>query len=308
MNIRNIIYSNIEYIGFRPNGICVIDGIEALIALDRTGTISEAAAQLRLTQSAVSKRLQALQNELHFKLLIPDGRRVKLTPQAKDFLTRARPLVTELKSLRQLSPKDGTTRYSIALSDSIAATWGPRLIKQASRKIKNVEFDLHVHRSTLVEENVKLGRYDLGLCIPFSSGSAGNIHTTTITEEPLVFVYNKFDEETALETTKVISIEKNSGTWRTLEDKFNKNTKTKSSEFIYVESFAAISQMVKEGFGNGIIPLGMAQHLNIPKKGYTLFTPGITREIKLIARKSIANQEPIKEFSNHLTELSRSLF
>jgi DNA-binding transcriptional LysR family regulator len=286
----------------------MLEGIEALIALERTGTISEAAAQLRLTQSAVSKRLQSLQNEVSFKLIEPDGRRVRLTPQAQDFLLRARPLITELKSLKQLKPQGGATRYSIALSDSIAATWGPKLIKQASRKIKNLEFDLHVHRSTLVEENVKLGRYDLGLCIPFSSSSATNLISTSIIEEPLVLVYNKFDEEASAETSKVITIEKNSGTWRTLEDRIMKNSKLKNSEFIFVESFAAISQMVKEGFGNGIIPLGMAQHFGIPKKGYSLFTPSIAREIKLISRKGIANQELIQEFTSLLGELSKGLF
>ncbi|MCM2353760.1 MAG: LysR family transcriptional regulator [Pseudobdellovibrio sp.] len=286
----------------------MLEGIEALIALERTGTISEAAAQLRLTQSAVTKRLQALQNEVNFKLIEPDGRRVKLTQQAQDFLLRARPLVTELKSLKQFKPENGITRYSIALADSIAATWGPKLIKQASRKIKNIEFDLHVHRSTLVEENVKLGRYDLGLCISLSSASSGNLFSTRITEEPLVFVYNKFDEDAAGETSKVITIEKNSGTWRNMEDRLLKNSKVKSADFVYVESFAAISQMVKEGFGNGIIPLGLAQHLNIPKKGFTAFSPAISREIKLISRKSIATQDPIQEFTKQLTELSQNIF
>lgn len=286
----------------------MLEGIEALIALERTGTISEAAAQLRLTQSAVTKRLQALQNEVSFKLIEPDGRRVKLTQQAQDFLLRARPLVTELKNLKQLKPENGITRYSIALADSIAATWGPKLIKQASRKIKNIEFDLHVHRSTLVEENVKLGRYDLGLCISLSTASSGNLFSTRITEEPLVFVYNKFDEDAAAETSKVITIEKNSGTWRNMEDRLLRNSKVKSADFVYVESFAAISQMVKEGFGNGIIPLGLAQHLNIPKKGFTTFSPAISREIKLISRKSIATQEPIQEFTKQLTELSTNIF
>ena len=36
-------------------------GIEALAALAQFGTVSEAATRLRLTQSAVTKRLQALQ-------------------------------------------------------------------------------------------------------------------------------------------------------------------------------------------------------------------------------------------------------
>ena len=284
----------------------MIEGIEALIALERTGTISEAAAQLRLTQSAVSKRIQSLQDELRFKLIQPDGRRVKLTPQAIEFLLRARPLITELKNLKQLSPRDGVTRYSIALSDSIAASWGPKLIKQASRKIKNLELDLHVHRSTLVEENVKLGRYDLGLCIPTSH--PGNLVSTKVIDEPLVYIFNKFDQDSSNESNKVITIERNSGTWKSIEEKLLKNQKLKSADFVFVESFAAISQMVKEGFGNGIIPLGLANHLNIPKKGYMALTPGLFREVKMISRKNLLLNPAIAEFSETLITMAKELF
>ena len=274
----------------------MIEGLEALIALERTGTLSEAAAQLRITQSAVSKRLQALQNDFNYKLIEPDGRRVKLTPEGLIFLQRAKPLLTELKNLRDLSPDKGTKKYSIALSDSIAATWGPKLIKQALRKVKNMELDLHVHRSTLVEENVKLGRYDMGLCIPAQKNlSPQQLTLTKITQEPLVFLYNKFDSENLHESEKVITIEKNSGTWKLLEDKIQKNNKLKNVDFIFVESFLAITQMVKEGFGHGLIPLGIALNQNIPKKSYTHLTPNIERDIYFISRKNIYLQPQIQE-------------
>ena len=39
----------------------MLDDIDALAVLAQLGTVSEAAARLRLTQSAVSKRLPALQ-------------------------------------------------------------------------------------------------------------------------------------------------------------------------------------------------------------------------------------------------------
>ena len=55
----------------------ILDGIEALAALEQCGTISEAATRLRLTQSAVSKRIQALQKTVGFRIVEPDGRRVQ---------------------------------------------------------------------------------------------------------------------------------------------------------------------------------------------------------------------------------------
>ena len=143
----------------------MIQGLEALIALERTGTVSEAAAQLRLTQSAVSKRIQALQEELGFKLIHPDGRRVRITEKGLALIDKARPLLSEIKNLGNLQSGEDLQQFSIGISDSIAASWGPRLIRRAEKKLKGLKLDIHVHRSTLVEENVKLGRYQLGLCI-----------------------------------------------------------------------------------------------------------------------------------------------
>lgn len=277
----------------------MLDGIEALLALDRTGTISEAAAQLRLTQSAVSKRIQSLENELKFKLIEPLGRRVRLTSRGVIFLNKARLLMTEIKSLKEIETENEIKKFSIAISDSIAASWGPKLIRLAAKKIKGVEFEIHVHRSTLVEENIKLGRYHLGLCI--SNLSDAQIISNTIFEEPLVLL------RSPIESSKLITIEKSSGTWRALEDKISKHPKLKSYEWAHVESFAAIVQMVREGFGNGLVPLGIAQTMQVSKKEIILLSPNIKRQIKLISRKNISQLSVINEFQKLLQNLASEL-
>lgn len=277
----------------------MIEGIEALLALERTGTISEAAAQLRLTQSAVSKRIQSLENELRYKLIEPDGRRVRLTHKGLLFLDKARPLVSELKGLKQLGAENEFKRFSIALSDSIAASWGPRLIRLAAKKLKDTDFEIHVHRSTLVEENVRLGRYHLGLCISHTNDP--QMVSNVIFEEPLVFLRGK------TESQQLVTIEKSSGTWRAMEDKIQKHAKLKGYEMLHVESFAAIVQMVQEGFGNGLVPLGIAQTMQVSKKDILILSPQIKRQIKLIARKNIYQLPVILELQKWLSELSQEL-
>src|SRR5262250_2762542 len=75
------------------------DGIEALAALERLGTVSEAATRLRLTQSAVSKRLATLAKQVGFAVVAPEGRRVTLTAEGLELLERARPLLAGLREL-----------------------------------------------------------------------------------------------------------------------------------------------------------------------------------------------------------------
>ena len=282
----------------------MVEGIEALLALERTGTISEAAAQLRLTQSAVSKRIQSLENELKLKLIEPDGRRVKLTATGQNFLGKARTLFSELKNLKQIESDNSSKKFSIALSDSIAASWGPKLVRLAAKKLKAVEFELHVHRSTLVEENVKLGRYHLGLCV--SPQNENQLITELISEEPLVLLHNKFDPES--ESKNLITIEPNSATWKVTSEKILKHPKFKNFDFIYVESFSAIVQMVKEGFGHGLVPIGVALTMGAPKKSIQLMLPQIKREIKLISRKNISLLPSVQSFIKSLKETSKELF
>lgn len=279
----------------------MIEGIEALLALERTGTISEAAAQLRLTQSAVSKRIQSLENELKFKLIEPDGRRVKLTYKGVLFLNKARLLFSELKNLKEIESENEIKRFSIAVSDSIAASWGPKLIRMAGKKLKGVQFEIHVHRSTLVEENVKLGRYHLGLCI--SNSTDAQIQSTIILEEPMVLLTNETDSN----RNTLITIEKNSGSWKALEEKISRHPKLKNYEIVHIESFAAIIQMVKEGYGHGLVPLGIAQTMQVPKKETLVISPNIKRQIKLISRKNIAQLEVIAQFKNHIQILAKEL-
>ncbi len=282
----------------------MLEGLEALFALERTGTISEAAAQLRLTQSAVSKRIQALQNEVRFSVIEPDGRRVKLTARGIALLDKARPLISELKNLRHLQIENEMNQFSIGISDSIAASWGPRLLRLAAKKEKNITLDIHVHRSTLVEENIKLGRYHLGLCV--SPNVETQLFYEVISEEPMVLLSNRFDPES--QSDNLITIEINSATWRAIGTDVLKHSKLKNYKLIYVESFSAIVQMVQEGFGNGLVPLGVALTMGAPKKSIHLLLPSIKREIKLISRKNISLLPSIESFVKALKQTSKELF
>lgn len=282
----------------------MIEGLEALFALERTGTISEAANQLRLTQSAVTKRIQSLQNELKFALIEPDGRRVRLTAKGMALLDRARPLISELKSLKHLQIENEMVQFSIGISDSIAASWGPRLVRLAAKKEKNISLDIHVHRSTLVEENIKLGRYHLGLCV--SPDIENQLVYNVISEEPMVLLSNRFDRDS--ESENLITIETNSATWRAIGTDVLKHSKLKNYKLIYVESFAAIVQMVQEGFGHGLVPIGVALTMGAPKKSIHLLIPNIKREIKLISRKNISLLPVIESFVKALKQTSKELF
>jgi len=85
-----------------------IPSLLALEALDRLGTASAAAAELALSQGAISKQLQVLEGQLGVVLLIREGKRLVLTPAARDFVREAR------KALKTIADASLTLRANPA--------------------------------------------------------------------------------------------------------------------------------------------------------------------------------------------------
>lgn len=71
-----------------------------LIALAESGSFSKSAQALYLTQSALSRSIRALEDELAMPLFDRVGRRNELTPFGREVLSRARHLVFEADELR----------------------------------------------------------------------------------------------------------------------------------------------------------------------------------------------------------------
>lgn len=284
----------------------MLDGIEALMALEKYETISKAAVSLRLTQSAVSKRIQALETELDMILTVPQGRKVKLTPEAMQFLTKARPLLLEIKnlSLSNQTKPNHISQFSLSLSDSIAGSFGPIVINQTLRSLKNVKLDLHVHRSLMLLENVTAGRYHMGICT--SADNRKDLSIFHLIDEPLALLHAE-NKEKYNRHLPIITIEENSATWKSTGAEIRKEyPHFFSHSVIYVESFLAVYQMAKVGIGNGLIPLGLCKELSIKSKHYRKLK--VTRPISLVTRKTITQLDFFNSFYSELKTNIESYF
>ncbi|MBK8441337.1 MAG: LysR family transcriptional regulator [Rhodobacter sp.] len=106
-----------------------IPSLLALEALDRLGTASAAAAELSLTQGAISKQLQVLEGQLGVSLLIREGKRLILTPAARDFVLQARnalKTLTDASLTLRANPRGGA--LNLAILPAFGMHWlAPRL-------------------------------------------------------------------------------------------------------------------------------------------------------------------------------------
>jgi DNA-binding transcriptional LysR family regulator len=275
----------------------MLDGIDALSALERFGTVSEAATRLRLTQSAVSKRLQALQASLGFSVIEPDGRRVRLTARALDLLERARPIVADLRALAAPVRTQAGAAFSLGLSDSIAASWGPGVVARAVKALGGVSLALHAHRSVLLVENVRLGRYHMGLGTETSG--ARDLIRIPVVAEPIVVVNLGMLPERS-KGVPLITIEPDSATWRAIEPQIaRRHPGLLAGRLIPVESFGAALQMARAGFGDALVPLGVAKEAGLEGRCCRALI-GVERPVSLFTRKTIYLLEDFKRLQERL--------
>ena len=93
-----------------------ISSLRALEALDRLGSASAVAEELSLTQSAVSRQLQALERQMGLDLVERTQKRLTLTPEAQDYVVEVRDALMQIAnaSLRlQVAPAGGTLNLAI---------------------------------------------------------------------------------------------------------------------------------------------------------------------------------------------------
>ncbi|WP_232831226.1 LysR substrate-binding domain-containing protein [Pseudogemmobacter bohemicus] len=125
--------------------------LAAFEAAARTGSITEAAAELSLTQSAVSRQIRALEGQLGVDLFRREKQKIRLTPGGETYAREIRDALTRISdaSLQLLASPGGGT-LTLAVPPTFGARW---LIPRLAR--------FHAaHRDVSINILSRLGRFD----------------------------------------------------------------------------------------------------------------------------------------------------
>ena len=280
----------------------MLDRLEALQALAATGTMGRAAATLRITQSAVSKRIGALEAELAVTLVEREGRRVRLTADAERLLAEARPLLISLREVLHAGGARSEPVLRVAATDSLLASWLPGALRSALDQLPGLQVELHAHRGPLLLERVRSGDYALGLC-PASAGD-GELVQRELVREPMVIVPARLAPLTPGKMVRVWAIEKRSLTWEAIEKRLARLPKSAGFELeveARLESFAALVQTARAGFAPALVPRGIALALGVPAERLVAL-PGVTRTIAAVARRSTFGRSAVRSLLTALAE------
>lgn len=273
----------------------MIENLETLLALSKCGTMMEASTALKISQSAVSKRIAALERYYDRKLVERHGRRVVFTHHGTRLVERVAPLLTELRSVFLEDNALRKGKIILGVSEAILSSWGPRLFAQVRERLPGVEFEFHAQRSPVVLDRLRSGEYMVGLCTG-SPDADTDLVSEVIREEPMVIIPSglaPLDYQVG-EPFSVITIESRSGAWASIEEDM---VRLNLRRAVSLESFFAVAQMAISGFGHGLVPAGVARTLGVDRDQLIeLAGEGLTRPVRFVARKSMFAQDLVRSF------------
>lgn len=263
----------------------MIENLETLLALSKSGTMLEASTELRISQSAVSKRIATLEKYYDRKLIQKKGRRVELTRHGKQLVDKISPILSELRDLFVEDTDSVSGELIIGVSEAILSSWGPQVFYEIRQQMPDVNFSFHTHRTPVVLDRIRSGEFMAGVCTG-SDTLDKDLQSEVLGYEPMVIIpsgLHAFDWREDRELS-VITIEDHSGAWRSFKDEAERlNIRREVS----LESFFGVAQMAIAGFGHGMVPIGVARTLKVPEDVLiNLEEKGLRRPVRFVARKS----------------------
>lgn len=150
--------------------------------------VTEAADALHVAQSAVSRQIANLENELGVDLFIRQGRNVKLTAIGEVFLSHMEQAVNVIEHARQVveeytDPEGGIIR--LGFTSSMAAYILPTVISAFCEQYPKVQFKLNQGSYHEMQEKLVRGDINMALLGPVPTKSK-NIQGTILFHEEMV--------------------------------------------------------------------------------------------------------------------------
>lgn len=118
-----------------------LDGLRAFVATAQSGSFSQAAERLGISNRLTSKYVAALEERLGVRLLQRTTRRVGLTPEGEDLLRRAPALLDEMDDLLA-GPGEGARGLTGSLRVSAPVTFGQTHVQPVLRSFAMAHPDL----------------------------------------------------------------------------------------------------------------------------------------------------------------------
>lgn len=268
--------------------------LRAFVAVGRHGGFGRAAAELGLTQSAVSVAIRRLEAELGVRLLDRTTRSVEPTAAGARLLPVTARLLEELDAALHEVRETGQRRrgrVAVACLPSVAARLMPTAVAAAARDYPELEAAIHDTSADQVRRMVESGAVDFG--ISNHPVEDDRLLVRPLLQDPFCLVCRRDDPLAACEAVSWREIDgrdlvlpaAGTGSRRPIDEALVRQS-IAPGRIISLAHPAAVAGMVEAGLGVAILPELAAPAADHPVLATRLLTdPEIDRAIILVRRR-----------------------
>jgi DNA-binding transcriptional LysR family regulator len=137
--------------------------LRTFVEVVRTGSFTDAAENLFLSQPTVSQHIRQLEEELGTRLVMRTTRRIEITALGEELASYAEDILALREKMYANCSGKGHSILSISASTIPSAYILPSVLKQFGKEHPEVYFSIHQSDSAGTERGVLEGLFDLGL-------------------------------------------------------------------------------------------------------------------------------------------------
>lgn len=266
----------------------LLEGIETLLVLSHKKTMSRVGSQLYISQSAVSKRIALLEKKLGKKLIVPDGRHVRLTPAAKELIASVEPTFHELQGrIYEQHTLNDETVIHLDCSETLVAGYLSSMMGGYFEQDSAIH--ISTHHTPRIVERVQSGKATIGFCageIPTKHG----LKVVRLCDEPFVLV--SLQPLQALPQDIITNDLSNPAN----RYQFDVLSQLGISALMEMDSYTAAAQLALGGVAPALVPLSIVKTLKIEAKYCFSFDElkPLFRPVHLCCRPNTYRNERVK--------------
>lgn len=271
-----------------------LSDLHAFISVAELGSFSEAADRLNLSQSALTRRIQKLEDTLGVTLLQRSTRRVELTTVGRSFLPKARDVLSGLDaallSIGEIAERR-SGQVSIACVPTAAYYFLPAVIKAFNVWYPKIRIRIIDEGATAVLQSVINGDAELGLNL--LGAQEPEVTFEPLLEDPFVLACREDHPLAQRQAVRwgelvdfpFVTVSKQSGN-RLILDLGLANQELRPKWFYEVQHLSMSLGLVEAGLGVAALPrLAMPRDNHPVLVSRPLIDPVLTRTMGIILRR-----------------------
>lgn len=288
-----------------------INQLTSFVQAAELGSLSKAAANLYTVQSAVSRQVKALEEELETRLFVRHGRGLELTQTGQQLLNRATHILKEIEEAKSeiISSNDKIRGHvTIGLPPSVASVLVGPLAERLGREYPHIKLRfVDAFSETLSDW---LQRREVDFVVLYDNQEILSLRTYPLLEENLYLIMhpkNPLSELKRISFKEVISekliLPSQKHSLRKLLDRTAKNENIKLNVTVDADSLILIKELVRTNLASTILSLSSVN--NELKEGSVKVVPIIQPSISRKLLLAMPTDRPSSNASLKVSEILR---